>query len=120
MNFPVFLNKHIIGFKPIQYTPLWWWYRFMSHEGFRLDDRHLIKEFWSSLNAGWEDTEYQHKFEQFWGKGSYPPERIILSQRDYDALIQRLNEPPDPKIQERMKQIMNKPAPWDDDYDTIN
>ena len=72
MNLPVFLNKWIIGFSPIKYTPFWWWYRLMSHEGFRFDDYHVWGEFWHSLNHGWEHMEYVYKFEEFWGKGSYP------------------------------------------------
>ena len=57
--------------------------------------------------------EYVHKFEEYWGKGSYPPERIVLPQKDYDALVERLNEPSDPKVIERLKEIMSKKAPWE-------
>jgi uncharacterized protein (DUF1778 family) len=57
---------------------------------------------------------YQWEFEEVWGKGSYPPEKIILSQRDFDALVERLNEPPDPAIMERFREILNKKAPWDE------
>lgn len=35
-----FLNKWIIGFKPIMYTPIWNWYRLINHRDYRLDDRH--------------------------------------------------------------------------------
>ena len=86
----------------------------MSHEGFRFDDYHIWESFWSSLNGGWLDMNYQWEFEKFWGKGSYPPEKIILSQRDYDALVDRLNEPPDPKAIERLTEILRKPASWDE------
>lgn len=115
MDFPVFLNKWIIGFKPIMYTPFWWWYRLISHEGFRFDDYHVWGEFWNSLNHGWDHMEYVHKFEEYWGKGSYPPERIVVSEEAYDELVRRINEPPDPKIQERFREILNKKAPWDDE-----
>ncbi len=53
----MFLNKWIIGFKPIKYTPFWWWYRLISHEGFRLDDYYVWKEFWFSLNHSWDNIE---------------------------------------------------------------
>ena len=112
MNFPVFLNKWIIGFFPIKYTPFWWWYRLMSHEGFRFDDYHVWGEFWHSLNHVWEHMEYVYKFEEFWGKGSYPPERIVLSQRDYDALVERLNEPP--QYDEKIARVLQRKAPWDE------
>jgi hypothetical protein len=117
MNFPVFLNKWIIGFKPIKYTPFWWWYRLMCHEGFRFDDYGIWGEFWYSLNHGWQHMEYVYNFEEFWGKGSYPPEKIVLPKENFDRLVERLQEPPDPAIVERVKQIMNRKAPWDDDYD---
>ncbi len=56
---------------------------------------------------------YRHKFEEFWGKGA-KPEKIILPQKDFDALVEKLNEPPDPKAVERLTEILRKPAPWDD------
>jgi hypothetical protein len=84
----------------------------MSHEGFRFDDYYVWGEFWSSLNAGYLDTEYKWEFEKFWGKNA-KPETILLSAEDYDTLVERLNEPPDPKVMERFREILNKPAPWD-------
>ena len=86
----------------------------MSHEGFRFDDYYMWKSFWSSLNGGYEDMNYKWAFETYWGKGSYPPEPIVLSQRDFDYLTERLNQPPDPKVMERFREIMNRKAPWDD------
>jgi uncharacterized protein (DUF1778 family) len=56
--------------------------------------------------------EYVHKFEEFWGKGSYPPERIVLSQRDYDTLVERLNEPP--QYDEKIARVLQRKAPWDE------
>ena len=85
----------------------------MSHQGFRFDDYHIWGEFWHSLNSEWEHMEYLYKFEKFWGEGSYPPEKIILSKQNYDALVERLNEPPDPKSIERLTEILRKPAPWE-------
>lgn len=57
---------------------------------------------------------YKWEFEKFWGKGA-KPEKIILPKEDFDALQKRLSEPPDPKVIERLKQIMSKPAPWDEE-----
>ena len=42
--------------------------------------------------------------------------RIVLPKKDFDALVDRLNAPPDPKVVERLKEIMFKKAPWDEDY----
>jgi len=86
----------------------------MSHQGFRFDDYHIWESFWCSLNGGWLDMNYQWEFEKYWGKGA-KPEKIVLSQENFDSLMKRLNEPPDPAIIERTKQIMNRKAPWDDE-----
>jgi len=70
MDFPVFLNKWIIGFKPIKHTPFWWWYRLMSHEGFRFDDYHVWGEFWHSLNSGYLNRNYKWEFEKVYGESN--------------------------------------------------
>ena len=84
----------------------------MTHQGFRFDDYHLWKEFWYSLNGGSEDMNYKWVFEQYWGKGSYPPEKIILPKEDFDALVDRLNEPPE--YDEKIARVLQRKAPWDD------
>jgi hypothetical protein len=114
------INKWIISNRFLRYTPFWWWYRLISHEGFRFDDYHVWGEFWNSLNHGWLHVEYIYKFEEYWGKGSYPPERIVLPAKDFDSLVERLNSPPDPAIVERVRELMNRKAPWDDDYESTN
>jgi len=115
MDFPVFLNKWIIGFKPIKYSPFWWWYRLMSHQGFRFDDYHVWGEFWHSLNSGYLDMNYKWEFEKFWGKGSYPPEKIILSKESFDALVEKLNEPP--QYNEKIARVLSRKAPWETEND---
>jgi hypothetical protein len=85
----------------------------VSHQGFRFDDYHIWESFWSSLNGGWLDINYKWEFEKFWGKGA-KPEKIVLPAEDFDALVERLDEPSDPAIVERIQQIMSKKAPWDD------
>jgi hypothetical protein len=85
----------------------------MSHEGFRFDDYHIWKEFWYSINSGWCDMEYKWEFEKFWGRGA-KPEKIVLPKEDFDALVARLNEPPDTAIMERLKELMNRKDPWDE------
>jgi hypothetical protein len=83
----------------------------MSHEGFRFDDYHIWGEFWHSLNGGWLDMNYKYEFEKFWGKGSYPPEKIILSKENFDALVEKLNEPP--QYNEKIARVLQRKAPWD-------
>jgi hypothetical protein len=112
MNFPVFLNKWIIGNKYLRYTPFWWWYRLMSHEGFRFDDYHIWKEFWYSINSGWCDMEYDWEFEKFWGKGA-KAEQIVLHREDYDAIVEKINNP-DPEQIESLRKLLQRKSPWDD------
>ena len=42
------------------------------------------------------------------------PTKTYLSQRDYDELVRRINEPTDPKVMERFREILNKKSPWND------
>ena len=83
----------------------------MSHQGFRFDDYHIWGSFWSSLNGGWLDMEYKWSFEKFWGKGA-KAERILLSARDYDTLVEKINNP-DPKQIESLRKLMNRKSPWE-------
>lgn len=106
-----FLHKLIITNKYLRYSSFWWWWRLISHSGFRFDDYHIWKEFWYSINKGYVDTEYKWEFEKFWGKGA-KAETITLSQNDFDALTERLNADPDPKVVERFREILRKPSPW--------
>jgi len=32
--------------------------------------------------------------------------------------VRRINEPQDPAVVERIKELMNRKAPWDEDYET--
>jgi len=87
----------------------------MSHQGFRFDDYYVWGEFWHSLNGGWEHMEYVYKFEEFWGKGA-KAEKIILSPENFDALVEKLNEPP--QYNEKIARVLQRKAPWDEENDT--
>jgi hypothetical protein len=108
MNF----HKLIVNNKFLRYTPFWWWFRLISHQGFRFDDYHIWGSFWSSLNGGWLDMNYKWEFEKFFGKGA-KPEKIILPKEDYDALVERINNP-EPEQIESFKRILQRKSPWDD------
>jgi hypothetical protein len=97
------------------YSPFWWWYRLMSHEGFRFDDYHIWGSFWSSLNGGSLDMNYQWVFEKVWGKGA-KPEKIVLPVKDFDALVEML-ELPSEATMEAVKRLMNRKSPWDEQND---
>jgi len=113
MNFPTFINKWIISNRYIKYSSFWWWYRLMSHEGFRFDDYNVWGSFWSSLNGGYLDMNYKWEFEKFWGVGA-KPERIFLKEGDFDALVERL-ELPSEATMESVKRLMNRKTPFDND-----
>ena len=83
----------------------------MSHQGFRFDDYHMWGEFWHSINSGWLDMNYQYEFEKFWGKGA-KPERIVLPKEDFDALVDKLNEPP--QYNEKIAKVLQRKTLWDD------
>ena len=114
MDFPVFINKWVIGFKPIQRTTFWYWFRLTNHSNWRMDDNIRYWDFWNSLNQGILDMNYKWEFEKFWGKGA-KPERIVLPAKDFDALVERLNEPPDPEQIESLKRILQRKSPWDEE-----
>ena len=42
------------------------------------------------------------------------PTKMYVSKEAYDELVRRINEPPDPKVMERFREILRKSAPWDD------
>jgi hypothetical protein len=83
----------------------------MSHQGFRFDDYGIWGSFWTSLNGGWLDMEYKWNFEKFWGKGA-KAETIVLSQTDFDHLVERLNEPP--QYNENLAKLLQRKSPWDE------
>ena len=108
------IHKLVISNRLLRYTPFWWWYRLISHQGFRFDDYSVWGSFWSSLNSGWDHMNYVYKFEEFWGKGSYPPKKITLPEKDFDALVEML-ELPSEATMESVKRLMNRKKPWDDE-----
>ena len=83
----------------------------MSHQGFRFDDYYVWGEFWHSISSGWEHMEYVNEFEKYWGKGSYPSAKIILPKENFDALVEKLNEPP--QYDENIAKLLSRKAPWD-------
>jgi uncharacterized protein (DUF1778 family) len=40
---------------------------------------------------------------------------MYVSKEAYDALIEVINQPPDPERQKRFKEILNRKAPWDNE-----
>ena len=107
----------IISNKYISNTPFWWWIKLIINDRDNFQKDYLYQSFWKSLNGGYEDINYKWAFESFWGEGSYPPETIVVSKKAYDELIRRINEPPDPKVRESIRKLLERKALWDDDYE---
>lgn len=81
-------------------------------------------EFWEGLNLGWY-MEYIYPYDDPYNitisderklRIDQKPPVIYVSGEAYDKLIEAINKPPDPKVVERLKQIMSKPAPWDEEW----
>jgi hypothetical protein len=80
-------------------------------------------EFWESLSIGWMQ-EYIYPYDDPYRLSISPerrlrlaqePEKIYLSARDFDALMERIENPPPPTPE--FIALMNRKAPWDDNDD---
>jgi hypothetical protein len=69
--------------------------------------RNFILRLWNK----YKHWQWKRKCIKYFG---CEPETIYVSPEAYDELMRRINEPPDPKVVERLKEIMSKPAPWDE------
>jgi hypothetical protein len=70
--------------------------------------RNLLWSLWYK----YKDWQYERKCFKHLGM---KPQKMYVSKEAYDELVRRINEPPDPKAVERLKEIMYKKAPWDDE-----
>ena len=70
-----------------------------------------MRNFFVSLWRDYKSWRYERRCLKYFG---CKPETIYLSQRDYDELVRRINEPPDPKTIEKLKQLLERRAPWDE------
>ena len=41
------------------------------------------------------------------------PTKMYVTKEQYDALVERLNEPPDPEAMEKIRRVLERKAPWD-------
>lgn len=112
MDFPIFINKFVIGFKPIQRTTFWFWFRLVNHSNWRMDDHQRYWDFWNSLNQGILDMNYQTEFEKFWGVKA-KSKTTYVSQEDYDKLQEMIAEPPKPTP--GLIELMNRKSPFEND-----
>jgi len=69
-----------------------------------------MRNFLLSLWYKYKSWRYERKCIKYFGA---KPEKIYLSQRDYDALVERINNP-DPEQIESLRKLMSRKAPWDE------
>ena len=69
-----------------------------------------IRNIWHNLVSKYHHWQYERKCLKYFGA---KPEIIYLSKENFDSLVQRLNEPSDPKSLEKLKEFMNHTSPWE-------
>lgn len=67
--------------------------------------------FLRSLWYRYKEWRYERKCLKHLGM---KPQKMYVSKEAYDALISAINAPPDPKVVERFREIMNKKPPWNE------
>lgn len=68
--------------------------------------------FLRSLWYKYKDWRYERKCLKHLG---IKPQKIYVSKEAYDQLIRIINAPPDPKVQESLKRLLERKSPWDND-----
>jgi hypothetical protein len=71
-----------------------------------------MKNFFMSLWYDYKEWRYERRCLKYFG---CKPETIYVSKEAYDEIQKRLAEPPDPKVMERFREIINRKAPWNDE-----
>ncbi len=66
--------------------------------------------FFLSLWYRYKSWRYEQKCIKYFGA---KPETIVLPRENYDALVEKLNQPPDPEQIESLKKILQRKSPWD-------
>jgi hypothetical protein len=69
-----------------------------------------MKNFFLSLWYKYKSYRYEQKCLKYFGA---KPETIYLSQRDYDLLVEKINNP-DPEQIESLRKLMSRKSPWDE------
>lgn len=58
-----------------------------------------------------QDWRYERKCIKHLG---IKPEKVYVSKEAYDELVRIINEPPDPKVQESLKKLLERKSPWEE------
>jgi hypothetical protein len=70
-----------------------------------------MRNFFVSLWRDYKSWRYERRCLKYFG---CKPETIYISKEAYDEIQKRLAEPPDPKSIEKLKQLLERRAPWDE------
>jgi hypothetical protein len=71
----------------------------------------MMKNFFLNLWYDYRSWRYKRLCMKHLGM---KPTKMYISKEAYDEIQKRLAEPPDPKVMERFREILNKKSPWDD------
>jgi hypothetical protein len=71
-----------------------------------------MRNFLLSLWYKYKSWRYERKCIKYFGA---KPEKIYVSQCDYDELVKVINTPPNPETVEKLKKLMSRKAPWDEE-----
>lgn len=69
-----------------------------------------MRNLFLSLWYKYKEWNYERKCIKYFG---VKPEIIVLSQKNYDSLVEKLNEPPE--YNENLSKLLQKKAPWEID-----
>ncbi len=69
-----------------------------------------MRNFFLSLWYKYKSYRYEQKCLKYFGA---KPEKIYVSQYDYDALIESINNP-DPEQIESLRKLLQRKSPWDE------
>jgi len=69
-----------------------------------------MRNFFLSLWYKYKSWRYERKCIKHLGM---KPETIYVSQRDYDALVEKINNP-DPEQIESLRKLIQRPSPWNE------
>jgi hypothetical protein len=69
-----------------------------------------MRNFFISLWFKYKSWQFERKCIKYFGT---KPETIYVSAEDYDAIVKKLSEPPDPEAMKRIKEIMERLPPWE-------
>jgi hypothetical protein len=68
-----------------------------------------MRNFLWSLLIKYKNWSYDRKVMKYFG---CKPETIYVSKEAYDELVRRINEKPDPEVQERLRKLFERECPW--------